>query len=172
MSEYRNGIEPRDDGEPPRDRALAERLREAERLLHGEATDEVAAAARRRAIVRAAAPALARRRARLSAPATWWEWTATWSRSAIPIGVAAAAAAALLVIASRDRTAAALRANEPPEPGAVVAAALQSASAPEAVEAVIGEAPGEWLISAALYRLPGTSSGAVPATTAIDTSRR
>jgi hypothetical protein len=172
MNEHRNGIARPEDGEPARDRALAERLRDAERLLYGAATDDVAAAARRRAIVHAAAPALARRRARLTTPATWWEWTASWSRSAIPIGVAAAAAAALLVIASQERTAAVLRADDPPEQGAVVAAALQSASAPEAVEAVIGEAPGEWLISAALYRLPGTSSGAVPAMPALDSSRR
>lgn len=147
------------DAEPARDRELAESLRRAEWALYGDVPDDIAAAPRRRAIALAAAPALSRLRAasvsgrRTAAAgggASWWEWTASWSRPAIPLGLAAAIAAVMLVLASRDRTAAELSGRASEEQLSLVTAALQSASAPEAVEAVIGPAWRDWLITAAI----------------------
>lgn len=142
------------DAEPARDPELAASLRRAggEDALH--LPDEIRAAARRREIVRAAGPLLARlrhRAARLTTPAaSWWEWTASWSRPAIPIGLAAAIAAAMLVAASRERTAEVLRDGAADDRVSLVTAALRSAPAPEAVEAVIGPAWRDWLFAAAV----------------------
>ncbi|HEX8724775.1 MAG TPA: hypothetical protein VF737_05230 [Gemmatimonadaceae bacterium] len=60
----------------------------------GAATDAARQALARR-IVAEGAPLLAARR---GAPAAWWELTATWARTLIPIGVATALAAAAVIV--------------------------------------------------------------------------
>ena len=53
-----------------------------------------------RRIVDAARPQLVAMR---RAPRPWWEWTASWARIAVPIGVAASLGAGVLALQAADR---------------------------------------------------------------------
>ena len=55
-----------------------------------------------RRIVHAAAPQLAALR---RTPRPWWEWTASWARVAVPVGIAASLAAGALLLQASDAAA-------------------------------------------------------------------
>jgi hypothetical protein len=83
--------------DPERDPELERAL---QRIETARETSDVEALRRR--ILAAARPRLAR----LGAPALrWWEWISTWTRVAIPVGLAASLAAGLLIRAGGTATA-------------------------------------------------------------------
>lgn len=139
--------DPRARREPSPDPALERALANAERVLYGESPNGSEVIAARARIVADARPLLARLAARLRPAPRWWEWTASWSRAAIPIGAVAGIAAALLVVASHERTARVIRERTLQGQPAVMRAAMTASPTPELLESLIGPASGEWLIS-------------------------
>ncbi|HEU4630198.1 MAG TPA: hypothetical protein VFS08_10675 [Gemmatimonadaceae bacterium] len=126
-----------DGAEPRRDARLASALRHAAWM---ERDDPAALDALRERIVAAAARPLARRRA--AAPA-WWEWTAGWARTAIPLGLAAAA---LLGVVAwwGARPARAVPAAEPP--ATIAGAPARPVAATVVMAAVITETEADTMV--------------------------
>jgi hypothetical protein len=139
--------DPRLKREPSSDPALAWAITNAERVLHGDVPNGDRAASSRARIVADARPLLARLARRLVIAPRWWEWTARWSRAAIPITAVAGVAAALLVVASHERTARVIRERTLEGQPAIVRAAVSDARTPEMLESLVGPMSAEWLIS-------------------------
>jgi len=132
--------------EPTHDPSLASALSDAERALYGPTPNAARATLLRKRIVGDARPLLARLAGRLASP-RWWEWTARWSRAAIPLGAAAGIAAVLAVVASRDTTTRVIRERTLQGQPPIVRAAVSGTQSSELLESVVGPATDEWLIS-------------------------
>ena len=139
----------RSSADPSYDADLSSALEDAERALYGEPPNASRIDLLQTRIIGDARPLLARLAARLRAP-RWWEWTASWSRAAIPLGAAAGIAAVLAVVASRDRTTRVVRERALQGQPAIVRAAVSATQPSELLESVVGPATDEWLISEAL----------------------
>jgi hypothetical protein len=132
--------------EPSRDPDFSRAVADAEHELYPALPNGALAAPVRERIVSDARPLLARLAARFAAP-RWWEWTARWSRAAIPLGAAAGIAAVLAVVASRDRTNRVIRERTLQGQPPIVRAAVSGTQTSELLESVVGPATDEWLIS-------------------------
>lgn len=138
--------------EPEPDARIAAALRERTgAAAPADAEREEFLAAR---IVQLAGPRLARLR---RSPQRWWEWTAAWSRVAVPLGVAASLAGALLAV----RSASDIDELARPQEVAVVDSVTESGLILEAEDAEGGTAlagrlvpqpTDEWLLAAVLDR--------------------
>jgi hypothetical protein len=100
----------------------------------------------RRRILAAARPRLAQ----LGAPALrWWEWISTWTRVAVPVGLAASLAAGLLVQASG--TATALSGTDMGSDSTLVLAAFsEPASGSRLTAHLIAPEGSDWLLEQAV----------------------
>jgi hypothetical protein len=122
-------------------------------------------------IMAAASPQLVRLRERLARAGArpWWEWTAEWTRVAVPSGLAAAALAVVLARQPTQQASAAV--------GAVIERAVSERSVIGAlasgraagVDSLVGPASRDWLLSAALVmEAPGDVPAPAPANPATD----
>jgi len=144
--EGRHSGDVRSGAEPSRDPDFSRAVADSELELYGAAPNGARAALVRSRIVGDARPLLARLAARFAAP-RWWEWTARWSRAAIPLGAAAGIAAVLAVVASRDRTNRVIRERTLQGQPPIVRAAVSGTQTSELLESVVGPATDEWLIT-------------------------
>jgi hypothetical protein len=123
-------------GEPRRDPGIGEALRRRGPVASSAVDDEM-----RARIVRAARPELAR----MAQGRSWWEWTAAWSRVAVPIGLAASlAAGALLTRVSVRAT------SGDTESSVMLSAAAGSSGGTELGDQLVAQANDSWLLSQAL----------------------
>ena len=142
--------------EPERDSQLARAIRDAEGPASGRARLELL----RARIAAAAFAALEARRER-----TWWEWTSRWARTEVALAAAATILAAVIGGATTigrgditSDTTVALTSITRQAPGAehldsVAARAVTAgASSEQVMNALVGPASGEWLLTAAVLR--------------------
>jgi hypothetical protein len=102
----------------------------------------------RRRIVAAARPKLAQ----LGAPALrWWEWISTWTRVAVPVGLAASLAAGLLVQGSGAAAALSSYSTDLGSDSTLVLAAFsEPASASRLTAHLIAPEGNDWLLEQAV----------------------
>jgi len=142
--------------EPQRDARLAQAIRDAEGVATGPARLELL----RSRISVAAAAVLESRRER-----EWWEWMSQWARTEVALAAAATFLAALLGSATAigrgeiaNDTVIAASTVAHPAPGttrvdSVVARALATgASSEQVMNALVGPASGDWLLSETVAR--------------------
>jgi hypothetical protein len=140
--------------EPERDSRLARAIRDAEGPPPSVARLELL----RSRIAAVAAAALEARRER-----AWWEWMTRWARTEVALAVAATILAAVIGGASIRRgeirsdstfaTTITREASGATRLDSVVARALASgASSEQVMNALVGPASGEWLLTAAVSR--------------------
>jgi hypothetical protein len=124
--------------DPPRDAALGDAIRA---IAGGTPRGDQRLVA---AVVDAGRPRLAQ----LEAGTEWWEWTARWARTAIPIGLAASLLVAVLAYRSLlppDDT------QSPRAPSVAFAAvASMAGSEVQIVDSLVGPATHDWLLTAAV----------------------
>jgi anti-sigma factor RsiW len=129
--------------DPERDPRLADALR-----LRREARSPLTDDGLHGRIVRAARPALARRR---QVPQPWWACMAGWARVAVPVGLAASLAAGALLVRGADVAGEVTVAeSDTPSEGSVILAAATAVLGDDSVtdELIAGNA--EWLLSEAM----------------------
>jgi hypothetical protein len=140
------------DRDPPRDPDVRDAVRLAGTpvLSQGAPTSEAwNADAVRATIIERAEPLLARLRRSAPRGGAWWEWTARWSRAAIPMaiaaGVIALAAASVLTLPAND--------DVPPRRSPIVAFAAVASparSGAQLIDSLVGPATHEWILTAAV----------------------
>jgi anti-sigma factor RsiW len=129
--------------DPERDQRLADALK-LRRETQSPLTDD----GLHGRIVRAARPALARRR---QMPQPWWAWMAGWARVAVPVGLAASLAAGGLLVQEADvvGTAAVAESETPSESGVILAAATATPGDDSVADDLIA-GNVEWLLTEAM----------------------
>jgi hypothetical protein len=119
-----------------RDRKIGEALSRRAPAASSVADDEL-----RGRILRAARPELVR----IAGGRSWWEWTAAWSRVAVPVGLAASLAAGALL--ARTSTVAT---TGDTESSVILGAATGAAGGTELGDQFVAQANDNWLLTQAL----------------------
>jgi hypothetical protein len=123
-------------GEPKPDPRIGAALRRREPIAASVADDGL-----RARIVRAARPELAR----MAEGRSWWEWTAAWSRVAVPVGLAASLAAGVLLARAGGETTSGETASS-----VMLSAAAGTAGGAELGDQFVAQANDSWLLTQAL----------------------
>lgn len=133
-------------GDPERDASIGDALR---RL--GPATSLVGDDALRARIQSAAQGRLSRLR---DGGRPWWEWTASWARIALPVGVAASLAAATVLLGtSVDPNASTTGTADTLTPSGIVLNAVAGAEpGGDVAGQLVAEASDEWLLTRVMSR--------------------
>jgi anti-sigma factor RsiW len=128
--------------DPERDQRLADALK-LRRETQSPLTDD----GLHGRIVRAARPALARRR---QMPQPWWAWMAGWARVAVPVGLAASLAAGGLLVREADVVGTAAAESETPSESGVILAAATATPGDDSVADDLIAGNVEWLLTEAM----------------------
>lgn len=132
-------------GEPKPNPRLAEALRQSEREPSAVDDHDL-----RASIVRAARPQLERlRRGRRS----WWEWTAAWSRIAVPIALAASLVTGVLLVGGGiSRGSTALLSVSDTASNVILGAAMGGVRSGQVADEFVAQASDNWLLTRVMSR--------------------
>ena len=125
-------------GEPERDPRIGDALRRRGPLAATVSDDELGTR-----IVRAARPGLVR----IARGRSWWEWTAAWSRVAVPVGLAASLAAGALLVRGTGTT---TSGGDDTESSVMLSAAAGTGGGLELGDQLVAQANDSWLLTQAL----------------------
>jgi hypothetical protein len=123
-------------GKPGRDPRIGEALRRRGLVTPKVGDDEL-----RARIMRAARPELAR----MAQGRSWWEWTAAWSRVAVPVGLAASLAAGMLLARTGTGTT-----SGDTESSVMLSAAAGTGGGAELGDQFVAQPNDSWLLTQAL----------------------
>ncbi len=132
--------------DPERDPRLAEALRGTPTPSASLGDDQLHSR-----IMGAARPRLAQLRARQR---PWWEWTATWARVAVPVGLAASLASGVLLVqtTTSGESISSVAADTVTASGVILSAAAGTTGSPQVGDELVAQASDDWLLTQVMSR--------------------
>jgi anti-sigma factor RsiW len=132
--------------DPERDPRLADALRGMPTPSASLGDDQVHSR-----IMAVARPRLAQLRTRQR---PWWEWTASWARVAVPVGLAASLAAGVLLVQSTTSVGSitGVATDTVTASGVILSAAAGTTGSPQVGDELVAQASDDWLLTQVMSR--------------------